>query len=135
MVEVTKTTYKAHAARAGRWWAVEVPDVPGVFTQTRRLDQVAPAAREAIALMLDIDPDLVDVVVEPELPAELVEAITAARAAQADAERARSEAADRARAVVIRLQDEMGLTVRDVGQVIGVSYQRVQQLVAARADR
>ncbi len=49
VVEVTKTTYKAHAARSGRWWAVEVPDVPGVFTQTRRLDQVAPAAREAIS--------------------------------------------------------------------------------------
>lgn len=30
----------AHITRSGRWWAIEVPDVPGLHTQARRRDQI-----------------------------------------------------------------------------------------------
>ena len=33
-----------------------VPSLRGVFSQARHLDEVPAAAREAIALMLDVDP-------------------------------------------------------------------------------
>jgi hypothetical protein len=42
--------------RSGRWWAISVPELKGVHTQARRLDQAEAMAREAIALMLDADP-------------------------------------------------------------------------------
>jgi len=31
----------------GGWWAVEVPDVPGLFTQARELDQIPEMVRDA----------------------------------------------------------------------------------------
>jgi predicted RNase H-like HicB family nuclease len=38
----------------GDWFPVEVPEVPGVFTQGRDLVEVEEMAREAISLMTDI---------------------------------------------------------------------------------
>ncbi|NEG89801.1 type II toxin-antitoxin system HicB family antitoxin [Bifidobacterium aerophilum] len=37
---------------SGGWWAVEVPEIPGLFIQARRLDQVEEQVRDA-AEMLD----------------------------------------------------------------------------------
>lgn len=37
----------AHVRRSGDWWAVEVPEVPGLYTQVRNLDDVADAVRDA----------------------------------------------------------------------------------------
>jgi len=49
---------KVHTAIVGRrdgdWFPVEVPSVPGVFTQGRDFVEVEEMARDAIALMLDV---------------------------------------------------------------------------------
>lgn len=55
----------AAVTRSGRWWAIDVPEVPGVFTQARRLDQVPAMAADAVALMLDIPVGSVTVDVIP----------------------------------------------------------------------
>ncbi|MBI4728636.1 MAG: type II toxin-antitoxin system HicB family antitoxin, partial [Acidobacteria bacterium] len=47
-----RTTYRVVAQRSGSWWAIEVPDLPGAFTQARRLEQIERMGRDAIALML-----------------------------------------------------------------------------------
>jgi len=47
--------YRVRAVRSGNWWSITVPELPGVFSQARRLDQVEAMAREAIAMMLDVD--------------------------------------------------------------------------------
>jgi predicted RNase H-like HicB family nuclease len=62
-VEVSAHTVTAR--RTGDWWALEVPDLPGVFTQSKRLDTAPDAAREAIGLMLGADPSTIDVAIEP----------------------------------------------------------------------
>jgi len=62
------TTYSATCRRAGSWWAISVPELKGVHTQARRLDQVAGVTQEAIALMLDVDPATIQIEVHPELP-------------------------------------------------------------------
>ena len=54
------TTYTAVARRAGDWWAISVPELKGVHTQARRLSRVEAMARDAIALMLDVPPDLLE---------------------------------------------------------------------------
>lgn len=123
------SAYRVTARRAGDWWALEVPDLPGVFSQAKRLDRADEAAREAIAAMLDVEPEEVEVTVEPELPEEarrvLAQAEDARRAARdaADAER---EAMRRAAAVLTR-----DLSQRDAGRVMGVSFQRVSQLLGS----
>ena len=60
--------YRVDVVRSGAWWAITVPALDGVFSQSKRLDQVEDAAREAISLMLEIDEGDVgdlDVVDEP----------------------------------------------------------------------
>lgn len=48
-------TYTAIVSpRDGEWLPVEVPEVPGVFTQGRDLAEAEMVAREAIAMMLDV---------------------------------------------------------------------------------
>ena len=68
----------AKAERSGSWWAVEVPEIPGLFTQARRLDLVPAMVVEAASL-LDVDLELADVTVEPHLSSEDADAIASAR--------------------------------------------------------
>lgn len=71
------TSYRVTARRAGEWWALEVPDLPGVFSQAKRLDKADGAAREAIAVLLDVETVDVEVTIEPVLPREAVRALKA----------------------------------------------------------
>ena len=41
----------AIARRYDGWWAIEVPEIPGLFTQVRRLDQVAAMVKDAAATL------------------------------------------------------------------------------------
>lgn len=124
-------TYRVEAVRSGDWWAVTVPELAGIFSQAKRLDQVEARAREAIAMMLDVDEDDVGTIVvhaiPPDTVAELLEALKASVAA---AEDATEEAAQMRRRAAQALRDE-GLPLRDVGRLIGVSHQRVHQLLAS----
>ena len=45
------TTVTANAVRSGNWWAIEVPEIPGLFTQARRLDQAASMVQDAATLL------------------------------------------------------------------------------------
>lgn len=52
---MSATVYTAVVGpRDGDWYPVEVPSVPGVFTQGRNLVEVEEMAREAIALALEV---------------------------------------------------------------------------------
>jgi predicted RNase H-like HicB family nuclease len=116
--------YTAKCTRSGAWWAISVPEIKGVFSQARRLDQVEWMAREAIALMLDVDPHSFDVEVQPELPPEVTRA-RRARSALREAE----ESAEEATVTAARSLIADGYTVRDAGALLGISPQRVSQLV------
>lgn len=121
------STYRVTARRAGNWWALEVPDLPGVFSQAKRLAKADAAAREAIALMLDIDPAKVKVQVETVLPDDAETALRAAEEASRAAEEAKRverEAMQHAATLLTR-----DLSQRDAGQVMGLSFQRVSQLL------
>lgn len=119
----------ATATRTGEWWAIEVPGVAGgLHTQARRLDQVASAVADAVALVADVAPDTIEVDVIPKLPQRDAELIDAARAASQEAARAAERASRLSRQAVQQLRSE-GMTVRDVGGLLGVSPQRVSQLV------
>jgi predicted RNase H-like HicB family nuclease len=123
-------TYTVQARRSGGWWAISVPELKGVHTQARRLDQVETMAREAIALFLDVAPRAIAVEVKPEVPAEVAQALDArgaAREAEASAERATASAA---RALIGK-----GYTVRDAGALLHLSPARVSQIARRGAGR
>jgi hypothetical protein len=119
----------ATATRTGAWWAIEIADVPGgpFHTQTRRLDQVEAMVKDGVALMAGIPEEAIEVTVIPNLPARDAELIDAARLASHEAAQAVERASRLSREAVGRLRAE-GMTVRDVGGLLGVSAQRVSQL-------
>ena len=110
--------------RSGGWWAVEVPEIPGLFTQARRLDQVEAMVRGA-AGMLDVRVGAVTV--EPRLDETTQRMVDDLFAKRDAARKAQDEASKLARSTVAALRGE-GLTVRDVATVTGVSPQRVSAL-------
>jgi len=121
----------AMATRTGQWWAIEVSDVAGgLHTQARRLDQVASAVIDAVALVADLSPDAIEVDVIPILSEAEADLIESARTASQEAALAAERASRLSRQAVEQLRSE-GLTVRDVGGLLGVSPQRVSQLLNA----
>ncbi|MFI2709146.1 hypothetical protein ACH495_03305 [Micromonospora sp. NPDC018662] len=120
--------YTATCVRSGGWWAITVPELSGLFSQARRLDQVEGMAREAIALLLDVDPQSFDVEVQPDMPQE----VTRARKARSALRKA-EESAEEATITAVRALLAKGYTVRDAGALLGISAQRVSQLAPKRA--
>lgn len=121
------TTYTVTARRSRSWWALEVPDLPGVYSQVKRLDQAEGEARDAIAVMLDIEPDDVDVNVEADIPEAAQDALAKVREAQAARERATELERIAMRCAAETLTQD--LSQRDAGQLLGVSFQRISQLL------
>jgi hypothetical protein len=122
-----RKTYRVTAERESDWWYVRVEDI-GHSTQAKRLDRVEYMARDLIAFAEDVPEDGFDV--------ELTIALGSAQAALDEALAARSEAeasqrvaqeSTRAAAVALR---QVGMPLRDIGQLLGLTHQRISQLVA-----
>jgi hypothetical protein len=118
----------ATARRSGDWWAIEVPEVRGVFTQARRLDQVPAMVRDAVTLMTDVPEADIEVDVVPVLDEQVAHQLQEARAARAKSQELSEQAAAGIRAAA-RALAEANLPVRDIGTVLGVSHQRAAQLL------
>lgn len=125
------STYTATAYRVeSGWWMVQCDQHHGALSQVRRLDQAADEHREAIAFVTGEPVGEVTVDVSPVLEPDVDAEMAAVSALAQSADRAASEATGRRAALAQRLHSG-GLTVRDIGVILGVSYQRAQQLVAA----
>lgn len=131
--ETRSRTYTARAISDGDLWVVEVPEVPMARALARRLDQVYESARDAISLTLDVPVDSFDVHVEARIDDDhLAARVEAARMLREEALAARQAASaameDAARSLATR-----GFRIRDIGALLGVSFQRAAQLAGARA--
>lgn len=120
--------YTVRARRVGKWWALDVEGVAGAHTQVRRVDQAEGMAREAIAGVLEVAADSFEVIVAPVVPAAVRALVDEATEARSQAAQAQDAAAQLTRRAAERLVEE-GLTVRDAGVLLGVSHQRIAQLV------
>lgn len=128
---MTRRRYTVTATREGDWWEVDVSGLDGVFTQARRLDQVEAMARDAIAVMLDVPDDSFDIDIEPVLPGRAADELAAALNARRRSAEAQEEARVATEHAMGALRD-VGLPVRDIGRLIGVSHQRAAKIVARR---
>lgn len=113
-------------------WMADFEDLP-VHTWGRSLAKVKRQALEALALHLDVVPEDVAGHVEfrPQLPAPVLEAIEDADSARADADDAAARAALAKAAAARALVRDAHLSMRDAAEILGLSHQRVQQLLAS----
>ena len=110
------------------WWVASVPSVRGCHTQGRTIRQARERIREALGLFV-ADAKRATLRDEILLPGRVRSLVARQHAARerADAEQARAQAVTRE--AVRRLTRDVGLSVRDAGELLGLSHQRVQQLV------
>src|SRR3990170_7149769 len=114
MVALMKPTYTAVCERAERWWAIRIEELPGVFTQVRRLDQAEAMARDAIAQMRGVPGETFEVDIQPVVPSDLRRLVAVARSARSRSEQASEAAATATRTAEAELV-RRGLTLREAG--------------------
>lgn len=140
MTTQTRThPYQAVAYRDGRWWTFEIPELTTesprgtehrvvAMGQARTVSELAGAARDVAALWLDVDKDSVNVTVTVHMPEDAQELWEASAAREEEGRAAVKEAAQLKRAAVQALTAK-GITQRDAALLLGISTQRINQLV------
>jgi len=119
--------YTATAVREGRFWVVDVHGVGR--TQGRTAAEAREMALDLIAVMADEDAQDVDLALEFTVGDIEATEVAEVRVAVADAALAQERAATRSRNLAARLR-AAGLTGRDIAEILGVSPQRVSQLMS-----
>src|SRR6266542_4230663 len=126
-------TYHARVERGDRYWLVRVHEVDR-WTQARHLREVEEMARDLVAVMLEVDPNSFQLEVTYELPDSVQRHLAEADRLRRQSDAAKSAAAAESRAAARELV-ESGLPLRDAAQLLGVSYQRVHQLIGEDRPR
>jgi hypothetical protein len=121
--------YRVEVTRQDRWWSMHtlIPRTV-IYSQARDIEDVEFMIRDAIAGALDVDPESFDVDLEFELASDVVDQVERAREAAAEAADVQARASRESRAAVQALRDE-GLTLKEAGYFLGVTPQRVAQLL------
>lgn len=109
-------------------WNVHIKGVDGCQTYGRSLRQAHARIREALALWLDREPESLSI--RDELPTTVASVADRVSRAREEAERAGSKAQHETAEAVRRLTD-LGLSRRDAAELLGLSHQRIQQLLEA----
>ena len=109
-------------------WNVHIKGLDGCQTYGRSLRQAQARIREALGLWLDRDAQ--SLVIRDELPTHLTTVADSVARARQVAERAGTRAQEETTRAVKRLTD-LGLSRRDAAELLGLSHQRVQQLLEA----
>ena len=120
-------TYHAEVTRDGKFWLVRVAEI-GRSTQALRYKDVPIMAGELIEIMEGLGHKDYDLDIQVQLPSSVQDHLARAEVLRAEAGRKQSEAAAESRAAVRELLAE-GLSQREAGEVLGLSFQRVNQLV------
>jgi DNA-directed RNA polymerase specialized sigma subunit len=114
-------------------WMADIEDHP-VHTWGRSLGKVKQYAHEALACYLDVKVETVRGHLQfrqPQLPADVLQALDAADSARTESEQAAARASEAKAAAARALVRDAHLSLRDAAEVLGLSHQRVQQLLAA----
>ncbi len=123
----TFTAVLSHAP-AENVWEAHLAEENRVDTFGRSISAALDHLRNATALWYEIDPDDVELIADPQIPKLYRDAVRTAakqRRKLAEAEMLANQATRNAVTGLVNL----GLSRRDVGALLGISHQRVQQLV------
>jgi predicted RNase H-like HicB family nuclease len=114
----------AKASRDGRFWLVHLPEIDR-WTQARTLKEIPEMATELIELITEESANTFELSVVMEMPVIVSEHAASLRAAAADAQASYQE--DRPAARELKGRD---VSLRGIGELLGISHQRAGQLVS-----
>jgi len=116
------------------WWVASVPSVPGCHTQGRTLAQARERLKEALAVSVEGEgvPELIEQV---RLPRNVELILRSFRTRRANAETAFVRANEVTRKAAVVLTGKWGVSLRDAADLLGLSHQRVAQLLEAERTR
>ena len=122
-------TYQVDVVRDDGWWIMHAR-IPRsiVYSQAKRLDDVEPMIRDAIAGVLDVNPESFAVELNFDLDSAVLDQVNRAREISLQAAEVQERASRESRAAVQALRKE-GLTLKEAGYFLGVTPQRVAQLL------
>ena len=124
-------TYRVDVVRDEGWWIMHAR-IPRtiIYSQAKRVDDVEPMIRDAIAGVLDVDPESFAIELTFDLDSDVLDQVARAREISLEAAEVQERASRESRAAVQALRNE-GLTLKEAGYFLGVSPQRVAQLLNA----
>jgi len=130
LTEENMKTYTARLEREkdGRW-TVELEEEPRVHTWGKTIDQALVRMREAAALWFQADEDEIELIPHPVLPKTTGQTVEQARQAREQARNADRLAVEQTRKAAAALTGR-GISMRDAAVILGISHQRVHQLLA-----
>ena len=124
-------TYKVTYERDEKGlWAVHVKGVAGCHTQGRTIAQARERIREALSLF-DDNADKARLVDDVRLPSSVNRVVGAQRQARSKQELVAAKLRDLNVKAARALTKEVGLSLRDAGELLGASQESVRQWVAA----
>jgi len=110
-------------------WNVRIDAIPGCRAQARSIPSAQARIREALGWRLGADES--SVIIEDRLPPAIAAVAKRANRARREADRAAARAQQELVSAARELA-ELGLSRRDSAALLGLSHQRVQQLVASK---
>ena len=124
-------TYQVDVVRDDGWWIMHAR-IPRsiVYSQAKRLDDVEPMIRDAIAGVLDVNPESFAIELSFDLDAAVLDQVNRAREISLQATEVQERASRESRAAVHALRQE-GLTLKEAGYFLGITPQRVAQLLSS----
>ncbi len=123
-------TYTARLERdVDNRWTVELEEEPRVHTWGKTVGQALARMREAAAMWFEVDEHDVELVPHPVLSTSAGRTVEQARHAREEARNADRLAVERTREAAAVLNGQ-GISLRDVASILGISHQRVHQLLA-----
>ena len=118
----------------GKHWLVSVVGVKGCHTYGNSVEQARERVREALGLFVD-DAETAEFDERVELPRSEQLLVRRWRAAKASAARENERLEAASRDAINALTRDLSLTTRDAGGLLGISHQRVHQLLAKHGSR
>jgi predicted RNase H-like HicB family nuclease len=110
------------------WWVASVPSVKGCHTQGRSIKQARTRIREALGLFISNASD-VELIDDVKLPVHVLKLVKQTIDDRKTADIAASNLVKAQIKAAEMLTRKLGVSVRDAGEVLGISYQRVAQIL------
>lgn len=128
---MNKKKYTARYTLEHGRWLVEIVEIPQVHSFATTFAKARAHIRDALGLWLHVeDPATLDIADElAGVPGDLADEVSEARRSRAQANQLLARSQELTAEAARRLVKDVGVSTRDAAELLGVSHQRVHQLL------